>query len=100
MDFFRKSSVIKRKRRERAWGPLGYALLFIFIFSLMAYLFIPIFTKKNELLEGRLALEEQINKIRQDNTRMDDEITNLESDSYVIEKIAREELGLTKPGEI
>jgi cell division protein FtsL len=48
----------------------------------------------------RTALTEEIAKLSQDNARLRREVTSLKSDSAYIERIARDKLGLARPGEI
>ena len=45
-------------------------------------------------------LNRQIEQLKKENTQAMEEIKSLKSDPKVIEKIAREELGLVRPGEI
>ncbi|MDH5405823.1 MAG: septum formation initiator family protein [Candidatus Aminicenantes bacterium] len=45
-------------------------------------------------------LEDEISKLMQENERLQKQIRLLKEDSFTIEKIAREELGLVKQGEI
>ena len=46
------------------------------------------------------ALTEEIAKLNQDNSRLRKEVTSLKSDSAYIERVARDKLGLARPGEI
>jgi cell division protein FtsB len=48
----------------------------------------------------RTALTEEIAKLSQDNARLRREVSSLKSDSAYIERIARDKLGLARPGEI
>jgi cell division protein FtsB len=45
------------------------------------------------------ALAREIEQLRMDNSRLASEIAALRSDPRAIERLAREELGLTRPGE-
>jgi cell division protein FtsB len=45
------------------------------------------------------ALQKQIEKVRQENSRYTEQIQGLQSDQKAIEKEAREQLGYAKPGE-
>jgi cell division protein FtsB len=45
-------------------------------------------------------LAQKIEKLKAENKKIVTEIISLKTDSRVIEKIAREELGLVKPGEV
>ena len=54
------------------------------------------------LLEQRSradALRQELDALRAENARLGSEITSLRSDPRAIERIAREELGLARPGE-
>ena len=45
-------------------------------------------------------LEKEINKVKEKSSKLEEEICQLETGYEYIEKIAREELGLIRPGEI
>ena len=49
--------------------------------------------------ERRAALQRQIEDLRQENNRLAAEISALRRDPRAVERIAREELGLARPGE-
>ena len=98
--FNKRQYVLKRKRKKEAVRPSVLILSGVFILFLLGYLFIPIFTRTHELREEKYSLNLQIEKIHGQNADIRREIELLETDSFVIEKIAREELGLTRPGEI
>jgi cell division protein FtsL len=46
------------------------------------------------------ALEEEIAALKQDNTKLSREVHSLKTDQASIERIARDNLGLARPGEI
>jgi cell division protein FtsL len=48
----------------------------------------------------RTALTEEISKLKQDNLRLRKEVSSLKNDSAYIERVARDKLGLARPGEI
>ena len=45
-------------------------------------------------------LRQEIQQLNQDNARLADEVKALKTDPRIIERIAREEMGLAKPGEL
>jgi len=45
-------------------------------------------------------IREQIGKVNQENKSLADEVTSLKTDPKSIERIAREEMGLARPGEM
>jgi cell division protein FtsB len=48
----------------------------------------------------RSALSVEISKLKQDNGRLRKEVSSLKNDSAYIERVARDKLGLARPGEI
>ncbi len=48
----------------------------------------------------RTALAEEIGKLKQDNVRLRKEVSSLKNDSDYLERVARDKLGLARPGEI
>lgn len=53
----------------------------------------------NQVEEQTIIAEERLNKAKQINEELTEEKNNLNQVEY-IEKVAREELGMTKPGEV
>jgi cell division protein FtsL len=45
-------------------------------------------------------LQSEIRQLEQENARLEAEIENLQESSFAVERIAREDLGMSKPGEI
>lgn len=81
--------------------------LMIFMVSIIFLLFLAygIFGEKGYLQLRKVGLQNQklrleIEQIREENLRMMREIKALKTDPKAIEKIAREELGMVKPGEV
>lgn len=81
--------------------------LMIFMVSIIFLLFLAygIFGEKGYLQLRKVGLQNQklrqeIEQIREENLQMMREIKALKTDPKAIEKIAREELGMVKPGEV
>ena len=56
-----------------------------------------------ELREARLRvdrLQAEIEQLEQENTRLEAEVESLEQSDFAVERIAREDLGMSKPGEV
>ena len=49
--------------------------------------------------ERALALERELGELREENARLATEIRGLKTDPRTVERLAREELGLARPGE-
>ena len=45
-------------------------------------------------------LQQEIQKLNEENTRLAEQVKALKTDPRIIERIAREEMGLAKPGEL
>ena len=88
---------VKNKRRF----SLPFILTLCFLFSLV---FVSIFgssgiVKVSQMNKKLNRLKKDMQFLEKENNRVRKEIHRLKTDSYYIEKIAREELGLVKPGE-
>src|SRR5262245_10636946 len=84
------------------WAQYGRALLGICVFGLFLH---DIFGAHGYLAMRRTKLEIQrvqgeIDRLNQENTDLSQEVKALKSDPHKIESIARDELGLAKPGEV
>ena len=74
----------------------GAFILLIFVVLLIAN--IKIYQKKQEFLDQVESLERQIQDLKNSNEHLEQGISKSSDDQY-IEKVAREELDLQKPGE-
>ncbi len=85
----------KGKRSHRI--ILIVILLLVFFF---AYLFFSGYLDLRKVGQRLAIMEEENKKLAQENKRLEEEIKALEGDPFYIEKIAREELGMVKKGEV
>lgn len=76
---------------------LGIVLILL-VFILLAFANISNYRKRNLLISQINALEEKIEGIKKENEKIAQNIQKVNDDKYV-EKVAREELDLQKPGE-
>jgi cell division protein FtsB len=76
------------------FGLLTFAMLLLAVFNDKGALQVHVQSKK---LSG---VEAEINRIEGENKQLTEEIQALRSDPTTIEKLAREELKLVKPGEV
>jgi cell division protein FtsB len=84
------------------WAHYGRALLAICVFGLFlhdifgTHGFLAMRRTKQEIerVQGEIA------RLNQENTELSQEVKALKSDPHKIESIARDELGLAKPGEV
>lgn len=72
----------------------GFGIIFFL------FLFLPGYTKLQQLKEKNRDLESKIKKINIDNTLLQQELKRIESDPVYQEKIAREKMGIVRKGEI
>ena len=82
----------------RAVGLLSGVLTVVFLVSF-------IFSEEgiSELRDARIrvaTLEKEIAELEERNARLRTEVESLRSSNFAVEKIAREDLGLSRPGEI
>jgi cell division protein FtsL len=75
-----------------------WALILVLIFYIV-FLFSDKYAKTLQIKEDIKRLESDIKELKLKNKNLSEEVELLKADKY-IEKIAREELGLTKPDEI
>ena len=75
-----------------------WAIILLLIFYVV-FLFSDKYARTLQLKEDIKRLESEIEELKMKNNNLSEEVESLKSDESV-EKIAREELGLTKPDEI
>ncbi len=76
-----------------------FVIIIVFIMLISGIKFWQNYRKINQLKEKIDILNQRIQKAENENQQIKEELNNLKDYSYV-EKIARKELGLVKPGEI
>lgn len=94
-------------REERSKGDVGLRRKAATLASILAFIALIVGSLFGDggvlqVLDERersLALRRQIEELRQENNRLAAEVAALRSDPRAVERIAREELGLARPGE-
>jgi cell division protein FtsB len=76
----------------------AFWLFGITIFLLI--LFLPGYTKLQELRDKNFDLEVKIKKLQIENTLLEQEVKRIENDPVYQEKIARDKMGIVRKGEI
>lgn len=76
-----------------------FGILLIIILLFAVYKFYENYRDMRELENKIMELEENIARAREEKGELEEELENVNNPEY-IEKIAREELGLVKPGEL
>jgi cell division protein FtsB len=83
--------------RQNARQILGLALFALLVHDVFgAHGLIAMRRTQKEIQQ----IQEQIGKIADENKSLSSQITSLKSDPKAIERIAREEMGLARPGEL
>jgi cell division protein FtsB len=83
--------------RQNAWRILAFALLALMVHDIFgAHGFVAMRRTQKEIDQIR----EQIGRLNQENKSLATQINSLKSDPNAIERIAREEMGLARPGEM
>ncbi len=83
--------------RRNARQILGLALLSLAIHDIFGpHGFIAMRRTQREIEQVR----DQIGKLNEENKSLSDQVTSLKTDPKAIERIAREEMGLARPGEV
>ncbi|MFA5118596.1 MAG: septum formation initiator family protein [Candidatus Omnitrophota bacterium] len=67
---------------------------------LVLVIFLPGYTKLQELRERNLDLEGKIKRLATENTFLQKEIKRIENDSFYQEKIIREKMGVVRKNEV
>jgi len=87
------SAYVKKNARQ----ILGFALLALLVHDIFgAHGFFAMRRTQKEIEQIR----DQIGRINEENKSLTDQVTSLKTDPKTIEHIAREEMGLARPGEM
>ncbi|HNX81398.1 MAG TPA: septum formation initiator family protein [Candidatus Omnitrophota bacterium] len=66
----------------------------------MLFLFLPGYTKLQELRDKNRALQDRIKQLDVENALLNQELSRIETDPLYQEKIVREKMGVVRKGEI
>ncbi len=73
----------------------------LFVIALFILLvFLPSYTKMQDLKDKNIQYREQIEELKQERVNLLEERKRLETDPEYLEKIAREKMGLIRKGEV
>lgn len=75
-------------------------LLIITATVILAYFFWPNFVNLQKLLHQSKILRDDIHRLEQENMKLQEDIYNLKHDPFYLEKVAREELGMSREDEV
>jgi cell division protein FtsB len=78
---------------RRAFWLIGISFLLLVVF-------LPGYSKLQDLKERNVDLEEKIMRLRRENAFLQQELARIQSDPNYQEKIAREKMGLVRKGEV
>lgn len=97
-----QTRIPEQSRASVLWSQYGRAILVLCVFALFIH---DIFGTHGFLAMRRTKLEiervqKDINRLAKENAELSDEVKSLKTDPHKIESIARDELGLAKPGDI
>ena len=100
----RKRNYLKAERSSRRarWkAPLIAAGVLLVLYFLVTRVVGEMgMVKYYRMRTQRTSLTEEIANLKQDNARLRKEVFSLKSDSAYLERVARDKLGLARPGEI
>lgn len=90
-------SGIVRLLREHARGLLGLLVVVLVVHDIFGpHGFLAMRRTQDEMHRVKASLE----RLNKENAQLEQEVKDLKTDPKLIEKIARDDLGLAKPGEI
>jgi cell division protein FtsB len=81
-------------------GKKKVIVLSIFGLILLGAIFIPGYVRFRKLAKLLREQERQIEEVKENNKRLEEELEKLKNDPLYLEKVAREKLGVARKGEI
>jgi cell division protein FtsB len=73
----------------------------LFIFAVLIFvIFLPGYTKLQDLKQKNLEFEERIEQLKKENLTLEKRIERLQKDPATLEKVAREKMGVVRKGEV
>lgn len=97
-----RTKLAQQSKLAAFWTQYGRAILVLCVFGLFLH---DIFGTHGFLAMRRTKLEiervqKEISRLAKENLELADEVKSLKTDPHKIESIARDELGLAKPGDV
>jgi len=75
-------------------------LIFLIFFVVAFFIYLPNYTRLKKLREENLYLEAEIRNLKKEISAFKNDIEKVENDTFIWEKLARQNLGVIKEGEI
>ena len=91
----KKQNIFKNKLKK-----IFLVVVILLSVCLAIYAFTPCVIEQKKLNKQIANLESEIEKVRESNEKLTNEIYSLKNDPLYIEKLARKELGLIRSGEV
>ena len=82
------------------WAKIRIALISLTAVVILTYLFWPNFINLRGLIHQANILKDEIHRLEEQNRRLEKEIESLRNNPFYLEKVAREELGMSREGEV
>ncbi len=81
-------------------GKKKIIILSVLALIALGIIFIPGYVRIRKLAGLLKAQEKQIEEVKQNNKRLEEELAKLKNDPLYLEKVAREKLGVVRKGEV
>lgn len=82
------------KLTKVVFGLVSLALILLVIFS-----YVPLVRQNTRMRQELFRLETELQELQKSNRRLMDAIEAMQKDPQTVERVAREKMGLAKPGE-
>jgi cell division protein FtsL len=87
-------------RKKGKYPPRIVFFFILLVILLLAYLFLSGYLELRKVAQRLVKMEEENKRLSEKNESLEAEAKALRGDPFYIEKLAREELGMVKKGEI
>jgi len=79
---------------------LGFKFFLLSLFAVFLFLYLPLYLRWRRFREENKKLLKRIESLEGEVVKLENDLKNLQKNSYLLEKLARDKLGLIKEGEI
>lgn len=101
--FLDPSSIpLRRQTGSNVWATLGQitqAIIFVVLLSGLMLFFIPVIQKTQKLQADKVRLQSQISDAQEEQQQLQLQTEHMKNDPAYVEHIARDKLGMGRPGE-
>ncbi len=91
---------MRPQQQQKTWKPIGYVILIVILCVVGTYFVLPGFLRINTMERKEAQLQKVLQQQENEKARLEKEHEKLKTDPVAAEKVARDEMGMSKDNEV